>query len=430
MLALAVALVALAVKPATLARTATPTIRQPASPEAEPGPGLLYGRVTTDSAVLEGRLRWGGDQEALWGNYFNGAKSRHPWRVYVPEDLLPQMRDTFSVFGIEIFGWNRQIDLSRPLMARFGDISRLDRYGKEWRITLKSGAVDHISWAGADDMGDGVRVWDRERGVFTLVESTIRTIELFAGPAQGQSMRPIYGTVRTRQGDFTGLVQWNRRECLLSDTLNGLTAGGKAIVPFGDIRSIARHSDDSAMVTRVDGTSVVLSGPRVVGGDDSGRIYVDDPRYGRVLISWSAFERADFVPGDAGPAYSAFAPGGPLTGTVLTRSGRRLAGRLVYDLDESETTETLDAPSNGVDYTITFDRVSSIVVPGPTDAGNNRVTVVLRSGEALQLERSGDLGGWNAGILVFAAGSQRPEYVAWTDVREIRFADTLVPSGL
>jgi len=37
--------------------------------------------------------------------------------------------------------------------------------------------------------------------------------------------------------------------------------------------------------------------------------------------------------------------GRPLTGKVITRSGRRLAGRLVYDLDESETTETLDAPS-------------------------------------------------------------------------------------
>lgn len=81
-------------------------------------------------------------------------------------------------------------------------------------------------------------------------------------------------------------------------------------------------------------------------------IYVDDPRYGRVLVSWGAFERIDFSAGGSGPAYNDFAWGRPLTASVTTRGGRRLTGRLVYDLDESETTETLDAPSQGVDYTI------------------------------------------------------------------------------
>lgn len=37
----------------------------------------------------------------------------------------------------------------------------------------------------------------------------------------------------------------------------------------------------------------------------------------------------------------------------LTLSDGRVTGRLVYDLDESETIETLDAPSQGVDYTWT-----------------------------------------------------------------------------
>ena len=41
--------------------------------------------------------------------------------------------------------------------------------------------------------------------------------------------------------------------------------------------------------------------------------------------------------------YDDFAPGRPLRGGVITRSGRRIAGRIVYDLDESETTDTLGA---------------------------------------------------------------------------------------
>ena len=45
-----------------------------ASAGAEFHPGFIYGRITTvDGATYEGRLRWGGDQEAFWGDYFNGT---------------------------------------------------------------------------------------------------------------------------------------------------------------------------------------------------------------------------------------------------------------------------------------------------------------------------------------------------------------------
>jgi hypothetical protein len=164
----------------------------------------------------------------------------------------------------------------------------------------------------------------------------------------------------------------------------------------------------------------LLSGTREVGQGNRG-VYVDDPRYGRVLVSWGAFERIDFSPGGTGPAYGDFSPGRPLTGSVITRSGRRLAGRLVYDLDESETTETLDAPSQGVDYTIPFALIASIAVPGLDGPDSQRGRVTLRSGEELQLELTGDLGEWNGGMLVFSPGGSRPEYVPWSDVEQIDF---------
>ena len=138
-----------------------------------------------------------------------------------------------------------------------------------------------------------------------------------------------------------------------------------------------------------------------------------------MLISWDAFERLDLSPGGSGPAYGEFPPGRPLTGSVTTRDGRRLAGRLVYDLDESETTETLDAPSQGVDYTLPFGLIASIVPPGHEERDARPARVTLLDGEELQLERSGDLGEGNAGMLVFAAGGERPEYVPWTEVERI-----------
>ena len=157
-------------------------------------------------------------------------------------------------------------------------------------------------------------------------------------------------------------------------------------------------------------------------------MYVDDRRYGRVLVSWDAFERVDFsAAADSGPAYNDFPPGRPLTGTVTRRDGQRLTGRLVYDLDESETTETVDAPSYGVDYTIPFGLVSSVALGEASSA--SRASVTLHNGETLQLERAGDLGAGNAGLLIFVAGRERPEYVPWAEIVRIELSSAFSSHG-
>ena len=85
---------------------------EPASAEVEPQPatatgaapiagvdpqGFLYGRVTTRlDTVYEGRLRWGGGEEAFWGDYFNGQKNANVWAAYVAPERLPKVRDAIS----------------------------------------------------------------------------------------------------------------------------------------------------------------------------------------------------------------------------------------------------------------------------------------------------------------------------------------------
>ena len=405
------------------AAATSPAVTPSTTPAAvQPQPGFLYGRITTvDGATYEGRLRWGGDQEAFWGDYFNGFKHENPWLAQVPPERLPKERRRIEIFGITVAHRESPIDGGRPFMARFGELARIEARGKEVRVTLKSGTGFDLDRFEASDFDDGVRVWDGRRGVVDLDGLRVRTVELLPTPPLGAAPYRLYGTVHTRQGDFTGFVQWDRKECVGSDQLDGRTAGGKLKLRFDTLRSIARRPRDSALVTLLDGRQIVLSGTGDVGHDNRG-IYVDDRRYGRVLISWDAFEHVDFSPGtpeDTGPAYGDFPPGRPLTGSVTTRAGRRLAGRLVYDLDESETTETLDAPSQGVDYTIPFGLVASIVLPGREERSAQLARVTLQSGEELRLERAGDLGKGNAGILIFAGGHQRPEYVPWTDVEQV-----------
>ena len=394
--------------------TSIPPAIAPASAVEEAHPSFLYGRIVIASgATYEGRLRWGrgGGQEAFWGDYFNGFKSQNPWAVHVPPERLG--KEPMKIFGIDIGGGSK-LDLGRPFMARFGDIARIELVGADVRLMLKSGTVLITNYSAFNDLDDGVRVWDRSQGILDVGARQVRTIDFLSAPGAGPPPHRLHGTVHTRAGDFTGFVQWNRNKGLGTDELGGRTTDGDVRVRFDTIRSIAREAD-SSLVKLLDGREILFTGPE--SGHANLGIYVDDPRFGRVLVSWDTFERLDFSPGGSGPAYGDFPAGLPLTGIVTTRAGRRLAGRLVYDLDESETTETLDAPAEGVDYTIPFGLVTSIVLPGLEE----RARVTLTNGERLQLDRRGDLSEANGGMLIFVDGSQRAEYVLWKDVERVDF---------
>jgi hypothetical protein len=194
-------------------------------------------------------------------------------------------------------------------------------------------------------------------------------------------------------------------------------------VRFDAIRAMERRGDESVEVMLVDGGSLVLRGGRAAGDGFRG-IYVDDARYGRVLVSWGAFARVGFSRSGSGPAYGDYAPGRALRGSVTTRDGRLLAGRLVFDLDESEVTETLDAPWRGVTYMIPFEQIAWIALP----EGRGPARVKLAGGEELPLERVGDLGPGHAGMLVFGEGGGRAEYVPWEGVARIELAGRAAPA--
>ncbi len=287
-------------------------------------------------------------------------------------------------------------------------------------MTLRSGTVFYLDRFSADDLADGVRVWDKRHGVVDFDEWGIRLIEFLPTAHLENAPDRLYGAVSTRQGKFTGFIQWNREEGVATDELNGHTDSGELDLRFDTIRSISRNSSNGSLVTLRDGREIALSGTSEVSHGNRG-VYVNDQRYGRVLVSWDAFERVDFSPGGSGPAFGDFPPGLPLTGSVTTNTGRRIAGRLVYDLDESETTETLDAPSDGVDYTIPFGLIASIVPFSPEDRSAQGASVILHSGEKLRLEDAGDLGEGNAGMLIFVDGRERPEYVLWTNIERVDF---------
>lgn len=390
-------------------------------PASESPAGFLYGRVTTtEGGTFEGRLRFAGDEEAFWGDYFLGAKRENPWAAHVPPGRLPRVRRPIELLGVKLGSRERPIDLDRPFMAQLGEIARVEAHGRDVRVILKSGTVVDLDRLEASDFDDGLRVWDRTRGVVDLESLWIRTIELLPTPPLGEAPYRLYGTVQTGQGDFNGFIRWDQEEGVGSDELNGKAAEGPVGLPFDTIRSVARRSGDSALVTLLDGRELVLSDSAEVGEHNRG-IAVDDPRFGRVRVSWDAFERVDFSASGSGPGYDDFPPGSPLAGSVRTRSGDRFSGRLVYDLDENETTDTLDAQSGGVHFTVQFGLIAAIVPFDPEAGATEQVRVMLHGGEKLQLGRTGDLGESHAGMLIFVEGRETPEYVLWSEVERIDF---------
>jgi hypothetical protein len=208
---------------------------------------FIYGRITdVDGPTYEGRLRWGRDQEAFWGDYFNGLKDGNPWAVYSPLARPPQESHSIEIFGFKLGGADQSNQLRRLFMARFGDVARVEAHFRKVEVTLKSGSVFTLDRFAAGDIDDGVRVWDVRRGVVDLDTRQIRTIEFLATVPRAAAPNRLYGTVQTRQGDFSGFIQWDEDDGLGTDELDGRTSDGEVRLRYDTIRSIARHSTDSA----------------------------------------------------------------------------------------------------------------------------------------------------------------------------------------
>jgi len=375
--------------------------------------GFLYGKITTDrGSTYEGRLRWG-NQEAFWGDFFNGTKRDRQ----LPDDVPDRVRhkDGIKIFGITLRMGSGH-DMSRVFKVHFGDIKQIRVRGNDSAVlTMKDDSTYRVG-GGSDDLGGTIQVWDTSLGEVEVDWDRIDTIDFLPAPRDlDTSDDRLFGTVETRVGEFRGYIQWDQDECVTSDKLDGDTEEANLSIAMGKIRSIERHSRSSSAVTLEDGRELILDDSNDVDSDNRG-IFVDDSRYGRVLISWDAFRRIEFSdPKDSGPSYADFKAGKPLRGKVTDESGKTYSGRIVFDLDESQTWEFFDGNARDIEYIIPMGMLASI---SPRSHDSSRV--VLANGEKLELEDTADTGHGNDGILIIEDGGNEI-YVEWDEVRIVEF---------
>jgi len=383
--------------------------------------GFIYGKVTTvDDDVYEGPLRWG-KEEAYWTDMFNAGKRDNENVEYLSRDEVDELQrhnnrhESWGFIGHFDFDWDN--DFKHQFSCQFGELKSILVSGRErLEVELLNGIQVELEGDGYNDVGAKIRVIDKELGEVELRWSRIDKIEFLPTPNKLNDKfgEPLYGTVETRSGSFTGFVQWDHDERVSKDELDGDTRDGDISLEFGKIKSIERDGSGSSVVLN-SGREMYLRGSNDVDYDNRGVIVTTD--FGRVDIEWREFRKVTFSKApNSGKAYSSFKNQNELMGTVKTEDGDVYKGRLIYDLDEAYDFEVLQGKDDDeIEYIIPFRNIQNILPRGYGDS-----EVKLRNGQILRLEDGQDVSEENTGILVFP-DKKDPIYIQWRDVEEIVF---------
>lgn len=422
----------------------------------------IWGRVfTEDGEVHEGFIhvvRW--RAAASWADVLNTTKEIPEERY---QDWLDATRDgephvgTVELKGYRITWEQKPRSFARPQLSgiRLGHIAVLT-VGEEGRVGIVTRShhgsemepvADTLIFGRDDPFAMVVqRVSDMELRIESEGRSTripghqVERIEF--GPAPPGSATPssprLYGTVTDRTGrTFTGFVAWNRHSVLESHELGDywedvaelanpwVSDEYELSLRFSEIRSLKRTTCFAEVTLKSDSVIELCSEPFE---RDPRPVRISDPALGLVEVEWDAVRTLHFEPSPGLPGYDAFDGGRPLSGTVVTREGEEIRGRIRWDADEEWSWELLQGSSDDVDFSIEFGKITHIQREEPEGA---RVT--LQDGRSFHLTGGNDIDRDNRGIFVFpapadgaAADPSVPEwrYVAWEDFREVRFHPT------
>lgn len=382
--------------------------------------GFIYGKVTTeDGDVYEGPLRWG-KEEVYWTDFFNASKEDNDYVDYLSRDEMDYLQDQYASryhrgLNIVHVSWNFGSDFKHQFVCQFGEIKMLEvMRGDEVMVTLQNGEKVEVDGSGYNDIGTDVKVIDAELGEIKIDWDRIEKVEFMATPAgvNGKFGDPLYGTVFSEQGKFTGYVQWDHDERVSTDKLDGDSRDGDVSIPFGNLKSIQRDGYNNSIVVLKSGRELDLDDSNDVDNGNRGIIVTIDG-VGRVDIPWKEFDKVEFseAPKSA-PKYADFKKQENIQGIVKVVNGDTHEGRIVFDLDEEYDLEILNGEVGKTEFFVPFRNVRSIA-----PRNDHSSTVELKNGDTIVLYDSQDVDENNTGILVFKG--ENPIYIPWEKVEKI-----------
>jgi len=387
---------------------------------------FIYGKVTTFLGdTYEGQIRWG-NEEAFWTDRFNANKEYNHNIDFLSDKEIIQLKKEKKRLNQQ--EW-RTLDDSyiqndkseyaflHQFSCQFGEIKsiKMTRWQKV-ELQLRDGSKVTVSGKGTNDINTPISIYDKKLGLIEIEWMEIDQVEFLKEPLQFKSAigDPLYGTVYTTDGAYTGKIEWNNFVKVTSDKLEGEQKTGNFKASFSKIRMIQPHRAGS-LVTMENGERVYVFGTNGVNSKNRGIIVTND-EIGNINVDWSNFERVEFRPKRKnGKGYSQFKNPKEITGTVKTKEGKSLKGKIVFDLDEQYDYEVLNGGSGKMFYEIPFRNIKRI-----SPHSNSNCTVELKSNKQIQLRDSQDVSFKNEGLLVFQ-NSTNPIYVSWREVEEVVF---------
>jgi hypothetical protein len=397
---------------------------------------FIYGRITlVDDKVYEGPIRWG-KEEVYWNDIFNAAKVRNENLRHLSDNERRDLDDRqywhrhdgdgWSRWA-DNFGWRwsddhdnvRDRDYTHQFSCQFGEIKTLTPQGSKWvDVELQNGMKFELSGDGYNDVGLDIRVIDKELGDVEIYWNRIEKIEFKNTPGKLMNRfgKPLYGTVESFGEKITGYIQWDHDERLSVDKLDGDSDDGDLSIEFDKISSITRMGSRCKVVLK-SGREIYLEGSNDVNRENRG-VIVMNKDVAAIDIPWSEFDNIKFEEKTPGAlvSYDQFKNQKELSATVKTLGGDSYSGRLVFDLDEEYDFELLQGKQRDFEYVTAFRNIKKI----KTD-GDNRCEIELKNGTKLMLSDGQDVNERNQGVLVFAQGKDRPQYVPWDKISEIEF---------
>ncbi len=398
--------------------------------------GFIYGKVyTIDNKVYEGPIRWG-KEEVYWTDIFNAGKERNQNLRYLSSrdrDRLDDRQNTWSNWNngnwYRWFGnWgndrnnynnnNYDNDYEHQFACQFGEIKTIIPAGRKYvDLEMQNGDKISLKGEGYNDVGEEIRIMDPEMGELDMSWGRIRKIEFMKTPKtlSNRFGTPLYGKVEAFGETFTGYIQWDHDERLSTDKLDGDADDGNISLEFSKIVSIERRGGRSSVKMK-SGRELVMDGSNDVDSGNRGIIIMSKEMIA-IDVPWREFDKVTFSePSGSLATYDQFVNQKSLSGSVVTKDGKTLTGKIVFDLDEEFNYELLQGKQGDFEVITPF-RDIKIIEP----ISDYRCNIELKSGKKIRLDDAQDVNERNQGVLIFADNKGEPSYLLWEDVKTIEF---------
>ncbi len=370
--------------------------------EAQQYESFLYGSVTTkDNTVYTGAIRWG-KEEVFLTDIFNASKVENPYGKYLESSHNNRYENYLP---------------NHNFKCQFGDIASITPTSSISAIVeLKEQKFINVE-RNSNDINTNIAIIDTELGLLNISWYKIKEVRFFQPkqfPVENFG-NPIYGKVTTIVGEFTGFIQWDKDERLLSDQLDGKSNTVDLAIQFSKIKHIKKIKSGSEVILK-SGRKIELSGYNDVNSSNRG-IIVTIPQVGRITLDWKHFLSLELLnyPASLNNCYNQFPPNERLSGKIYTTKNETLDGVIIYDLDEAMTSEILDGNNDYLEFEIPFRNIKKII-----PKSYNYCLVELKSGEKLYLGEETDVSEKNDGFLIFTE-NDKYHYLQWKDIQWIEF---------